>query len=153
MIRNHGEEPVRDLLMKGVVKCSSQLGINLTPIGSQTLVDDILEVYSLDSIEDVLEALKKGRQGKYGLGFNSRSSLNLITIGEWMSNILEEKSLARENIIKNRKHEDKDFDIHESYARIIESSPDKNEKEKKALKSILDSGALIKKHLTKRKND
>ena len=150
MIKEHGKKAVMEKIMKGIVKCCMQLGIELNPMVTETLAEDIMDVYVLDAIEDVLEALKKGRQGKYGFGYNSRNTLNLIIIREWMTKHLEEKSLVREKLIENKKHEERDFDIYEAYAKMMEKESPEVQKDKKALKAILDSTAVINKHLKKR---
>ena len=64
---------------------------------------DLFERYYFDSLEDIREALKKGRMGVYGFGHNSRTSLNMVLIAEWMALQLEEKSKARETLLQNQK--------------------------------------------------
>lgn len=88
---------IKDVLVsirKGVEKCSTGLGLEMSDDQMVLLCQDIVDVYQHDSIEDVLLALKHGRQGKYGKVYGR---LNMIVVGEWMARHLEEKAIAREN--------------------------------------------------------
>lgn len=60
------------------------------------LVEDIIEVYKYDSIEDIVECFKKVRQGKYDWGHEKRGVINMIVIGRWMAQHLEDKVVELE---------------------------------------------------------
>ncbi len=92
-IKNYGIEEVTKKITLALSKCVEGLGIQMTPDALQLLSSDIIDVYSFDSIEDVIEALKAGRQGKYGTTYNK---LNMVVINEWMSKQLEHKAILRE---------------------------------------------------------
>lgn len=125
VIREHGEELVIDKIKLSLNKCALGLNINLQPESYETLAADILEVYQYDSVEDVIQCLKKGRQGKYGFGHNNRQSITMILIKEWMALHLEEKAIAREKELQNQKkkviprsitdEEGKEIDMYEIY--------------------------------------
>lgn len=100
------KEEVLKLISVALMKCSSSLGIKMSEEAILTLSEDLLDVYLYESIEDVIYCLKKGRQGVYGFGHNSRSSLNMIVIREWMTNVLDEKAQARERVIESRKEKE-----------------------------------------------
>jgi len=73
-----------------------------------TLCEDLVDTYTYDSIEDVRECLKNGRRGVYGFGHNSRNSLNMILIREWMSLYLDKKAIEREKVNKKSKMSNKE---------------------------------------------
>ena len=64
------------------------------------MADDLIDQYKTDSLEDIREALKKGRRGHYG---NNYGKLNMIVISGWMKLHLEEKAKAREAQIQKQK--------------------------------------------------
>jgi len=92
-LREIGDKPVRDLIMLALAKCSTGLDISLSPIQLETLTEDLIDKYKFDAAEDVIEALKKGRQGFFG---NTFGKLNMIIISEWMHFVLTEKASTRE---------------------------------------------------------
>lgn len=127
MIKEFGIEPVQITIKKAVTKCCAGLNIHMDPGLIDLLVEDLVDVYKYDSVEDIIECLKKGRQGKYGFGHNSRSALTMILIGEWMAKHLEEKAIAREKELQNQKKKDvpeiiknkegNEIDMYEAYRR------------------------------------
>lgn len=102
-IREHGANLVKAEIVFSIQKCINALGIEMDNSDLSTLAEDILDVYKYDSVEDVIQCLKKGRQGTYGLGYNNRRSLNMLIIREWMSKHLEEKATAREKALSEHK--------------------------------------------------
>lgn len=100
-----GIEPVKFEVKKWLTKCAEMLDIALSPSKLDTLSLDILDKYKTDSLEDVRECLKKGRQGYYS---DSRDSvtygkLNMEVISKWMGHHLEEKSAAREQQVREER--------------------------------------------------
>ncbi len=102
-IKNYGIEEVTKKIMLALSKCIEGLGIQMTPSSLEMLSTDVIDVYSCDSIEDVIEALKAGRQGKYGTTYNK---LNMVVVNEWMFNQLEAKAILRENEHNKLKSQD-----------------------------------------------
>ena len=57
------------------------------------MTEDLVDKYKYDSIEDIQQALKKGRRGDYGRIYGK---INMIVISEWMEKHLELKIDAME---------------------------------------------------------
>ena len=95
-VKEHGELAVLTEVRLYVEKCAMALNIQMSQIQVVTLCEDLIDTYSHDSIEDLRECLKSGRTGAYGFGHNSRNSLNMILIREWMAAHLEKKAIERE---------------------------------------------------------
>lgn len=95
-IAAHGEGPVKAKVRMAVEKCAIGLNIELSDAQVVVLCEDLIDTYSHDSIEDILECLKKGRRGVYGFGHNRRDTLNMVLIREWMQAHLAEKWEQRE---------------------------------------------------------
>ena len=108
-----GRNDVDNEISKSVIKCGIGLGIELSNYESQLLVEDLVDVYKYDSIEDIQVCLKNGRQGKYGKNYNK---LNMIVFGEWMSKHLEQKAIEREKQYSTNKHE---WDSKEDYLKAV----------------------------------
>jgi hypothetical protein len=87
------EKAVKEYLYAAVSKCGMGLGISMNQMQVITLVEDIIDVYLYDAIEDVVLALKKGRQGDFG---NTYNKLNMVVVKQWMAYVLEEKAIERE---------------------------------------------------------
>ncbi|MGH1436579.1 MAG: hypothetical protein ACRBG0_19205 [Lewinella sp.] len=126
VIRTEGVAPVLDWVMRFVSKCATQLNISASAEFIETLSEDIIDVYKYDSLEDIAECLKKGRQGRYGINYGK---LNMVVIQEWMAKHLEEKYRAREAAHENSKHEESTMDVREEYIRLIDESADAKEVE------------------------
>lgn len=121
--RHFGEDKVLAVIRAAIEKCAISLGITMTEEAIAVLCYDLFDVYRNDSVEDIIECLKKGRRGVYGFGHNSRSNLNMILIHEWMVKHLEEKSEIREKELSKFKLIDKeplkDVD-YESYKKRVQ---------------------------------
>ena len=126
----HGRNDVNIEIGKYVTKCARGLGVELSNESLQILIEDIIEVYKWDAIEDIQVCLKNGRQGKYGPTYNK---LNMIIIQEWMSKHLEQKAIARENQYKTRRH---DFETREEYLKAVEIGLKRDAEDKKRRKEI-----------------
>jgi hypothetical protein len=116
---------------KSVVKCLQGLQIEMDNSTIQLLVEDIVDKYKWDSIEDIRECIKKGRRGYYGKVYGK---LNMIIISEWMAKHLEKKAIARE-----KRHMERATDLHKhnwiskddyvkSVTKSLESKEIRNEK-------------------------
>lgn len=124
-----GKESVLTEIRLSVEKCAMALNIKMTDSQVIILCQDILSKYNTESIEDVRECFKKGRLGYYGFGMNSRNSLNMIILSEWMELHLIEKSKAREEHQRKLKISKKKLDNvdYEAY-KIRMKEEDKKEK-------------------------
>ena len=88
-IKNHGDVQIKETLLMALSKCAVSLSIELNQLQLETLVEDLVDVYQWDSIEDIIEALKKGRQGQFGKTFGK---LDMTIIREWMNHQLSIKA-------------------------------------------------------------
>ena len=91
------------------------------------LTSDLIEVYKHDSVEDIVEALKAGRQGKYGKTYNK---LNMIIIHEWMGYQLEAKAILREREHEKVKKDNKDLEQVIDYNKVKERIDNEREGKK-----------------------
>lgn len=94
---------VFQVILKAVSKCDLMLGTNSDSAFLEMMADELMDTYKYDSIEDLIEALKKGRRGFYGKNYNK---FNLVVVSEWMAKHLEEKAIEREKLHENRKKEE-----------------------------------------------
>lgn len=124
-IAKHGPNEVNLVVAASVNKCLDSLGIEMQNDRIQLLVEDIVDKYQFDSIEDIQICLKNGRQGNYGTNFGK---LNMIVISEWMSSHLERKASARELSNDKAKH---DFKNREEYENAVNVGSKINDQEKK----------------------
>jgi len=90
------------------------LGVKSTPGLIVEMVEDAIEVYGYESMEDISLCLRNGRQGKYGTIYNK---FNFIVFREWMTKHLEEKAILREREVKKAMH---DWATYEEYVNSIE---------------------------------
>jgi hypothetical protein len=113
-ILKHGRNEINLEVAKYVNKCIKGLDIEISNYTLQILIEDIIDKYKFDSIEDIQVCLKNGRQGRYGTTYNK---LNMVIISDWMSKHLEEKAIYREKIINDRKKESdfKGWETREDY--------------------------------------
>ncbi len=112
-ITKFGRQSVNLEIAKYVNKCVKGLNIEIDNLSLQILIEDIVDVYKYDSIEDIQVCLKNGRQGKYGKTYNK---LNMIVFGEWMSKHLEQKAIEREKQYSTNKHE---WDTKDDYLKAV----------------------------------
>lgn len=96
-------EKITQELAKGVLKASEALSVSMTGSRLKTIVEDLIEMYPADSIEDIYLALKRGRRGEFGKVYGR---LDLILIREWMDKILDEKAEARETELARFKEQE-----------------------------------------------
>lgn len=125
-----------------VGKASMQVGTDLNPMQIELMAEDLIDAYKYDSLEDIAEALKKGRQGRYGKVYGK---LNGIVLAEWMGNHLEEKAIAREKSHKqNSEKSNNEIAFNEEFkkrmAKVIQE-----EDEKKINEIIAQSDEIIRK--------
>jgi hypothetical protein len=149
-VLNHqnGKSHVLTFIMTSVQKCVLSLGMNMSIAQVKILCQDIYEVYSSDSVEDVQECLRRGRMGEYDFGHFKRDILCMPLFRTWMSLHLEKKSKTREDIITNRKH------VIEKIAPVTdEIAKEYLAKIKANLKAVIDGEKAIKPAFTKENID
>ena len=88
------------IIGKAIWKVSRGLDIQMSDDQISIIVEDILEKYRYESVEDILYCLKKGRQGSYG---NNYAKFNMIVFSEWMNQHLEQKYIAKETKLTESK--------------------------------------------------
>ena len=106
-VKEMGEHRVLATIRMAVEKAFIALDILVDDHKMRILCEDLIDVYMTDSIEDIVQALKKGRSGKYG---NNYGKLNMIVIREWMAKHLEEKSIIRERELSKKKKKHLEID-------------------------------------------
>lgn len=129
-IEKHGAEKVYAFTIAYLDKCLTGIGIDIPDDKMKLLCEDILEVYSHDSLEDIVQCLKKGRQGYYGTSYNK---LNMMVIQEWMSKHLEEKARLRENLHQSEK-EKHEWETRQQYEEAVKAGEILGEKLKSMTK-------------------
>lgn len=129
-IQKYGSKDVEVLILASVNKCIQSLDIEMDNSTVSILVEDIVEKFKYDSIEDIQLCLKKGRQGNYGPVYGK---INMIIVTEWMAKHLEEKSREREKIIEARKSDGKftGWETREDYIKEAKKPIQKTVKEKR----------------------
>jgi hypothetical protein len=146
VVRESGDEACKTEIIKYAIKCVDQMGIQATPSFLETFAEDAMEVYAYESLEDIRECLKKGRQGKYGITYGK---FNMIVFTDWMSKHLEDKARVREESLQNQKSNE-DYSL---MGLLKDKLPTKHDREKsKALKVIIEADIAINKHLNKKTN-
>ncbi len=88
-ILKFGRNEVNLEVAKYVNKCIVGLGLTMDNYAIQILIEDLVDKYKYDSIEDIQECLKKGRRGDYGAIYGVK--LNMIVISKWMEKHLQLK--------------------------------------------------------------
>lgn len=134
-IKDHGQDVVQTKVVAFLTKCSNQLGLSFNPDFIKTLSEDIIDKYRYESLEDIAECIKKGRQGYYGTSYNK---LNMMVISEWMHQHLDAKGRAREKIIQNKFQTSKEPLAKVDYEAFKKRIADKKPKIGKLAKKDLD---------------
>lgn len=145
ILNEHGLEMVLNVVKLSIAKCTEALQINLSDTQKETLAEDLIEVYEWDSIEDIQEALKRGRQGEFGASYKQ---LNMIVVREWMRVILDEKAALREKAKQNEKKEEKKEPIQQSKQEYYDNylRVEREKKEAKKKKTLSQMQFEAKKH-------
>lgn len=103
-VEEHGREPVQWEIMNFLQRAAIALGVEINKNELVVLSNELMDMYPTDSVEDIREALRKGRRGQYGHGMHNRRKLSLPLIRDWMSAHLDEKSQAKEKVWLEQKH-------------------------------------------------
>jgi hypothetical protein len=128
-ILKHGRSQVNLVVAASVNRCLEGLDIDLPNDKIQLLIEDIVDVFKFDSIEDIQICLKNGRQGKYGKTYGK---LNMIIIQEWMAQHLDRKAQAREAQYNKAKH---DFKTREEYETAVKVGAKINQEQQERKKA------------------
>lgn len=132
-IRLAGEQPVKNVVQKAILKASDAMDISIPPARILLLTEELIDLYTTDSIEDIIAALRNGRRGQYQAKPYGKINLELIT--SWMSEHLDQKAREREKVLHNEKVERAKADKEE---RLIDRIYVKNE----LINSLLIEGKL-----------
>jgi hypothetical protein len=122
-----GDNAVESTLAMSVSKCANALNIKISKEQIDLLVEDLIDVYKWDAMQDIMLALKKGRQGLFGTTYNH---LNMIIVREWMSKVLEEKYKKIEDQHNNKKKQLQEELPNVDYQAYIEREKAKKEQAK-----------------------
>ncbi len=117
-IREGDERSVQAQVIGALSKCSEAMQISLSDNAMKIITEDLIDMYKYESIQDIIDCLKAGRRGVYGI--NSYGKLNLELITKWMAVYLDAKYLEREKVEKQKQtkvQEDHDFNREEFYAK------------------------------------
>ena len=135
---NRGQrEGVLKMLIIALDKCTLSMGFDVPDGRLMLLAADILEAYKYDAIEDVIEALKQGRQLLLERPPHaSRSTFSMEYVAHWMKQILDKKGLAREKLLDSKYKESKEplpeVDYDSYRARVVEERKDKKGRHEQA---------------------
>lgn len=163
-IKEFGFEQPFNHVRIGVLKCLRAMGVSWALNNSknvvnelvQDIVDEIIDMYPYESIEDILLVLRKGRRGEYDTSYGKHNKFSVPLFREWMTCYLEEKAQAREkqhhqNKYDNIKIEQENFG--KIYERMKESNIEDQQKEKSNKLEIARINNKIVKEGLKRKHE
>ena len=90
-------ENVQAFLSALLIKTSALMGIDTQSGIIQIFVSEIIECYKHESIEDIQQAMIRGRRGEFEKTHAKRGSLSMELIDGWIKAVLSEKSRIRED--------------------------------------------------------
>jgi hypothetical protein len=103
-VKNCGFDSVVKEIAASLQKLLIGLGIDMSDNKFKILLEDLVDVYQHDSIEDLQKCFRDARQGKYDWGHEKRGNINMVVIQYWMSQHLAKKADARERAYGKWKH-------------------------------------------------
>ena len=104
-VRAHGEESVLYIIQTALKKLAIAMYGEIRDSAKaqiQVISEDIVSKYPTDSIEDIIEAIKKGRRNHNNKYPNTYNRFNMELFSGWISTQLEEKEEQREKKDKQR---------------------------------------------------
>jgi hypothetical protein len=104
-LKGAGENAVKIEIAAILEKLIVGLDIELSEIKFSILLEDLIETYKHESIEDLIECFKNVRQGKCDWGYEKRGILNMVIIKSWMAQHLDRKAEEREKLHNHKKME------------------------------------------------
>jgi len=98
-VREHGEESVLYIIKTALKKLAISMYGEIRDSAKsqiQVISEDLVSKYPTDSIEDIIEAIKKGRRNHNNKYPNPYNRFNMELFNGWISTQLEEKAEQRE---------------------------------------------------------
>lgn len=140
------EEILKEIKLS-IIKCVQSLGIEMQPNGVETMAEDIMEVYPVESVEDITYCLRQGRQGAYN-DIPTYGKFNMLIFKQWMARHLDKKYELKEKQLQaeKKREEDEEFDRDKFYAeglayqedlKKLDEDRDKKESEYRRLRNEL----------------
>lgn len=134
------------IIAAALTKCADGLGIELADNRCVMISKDLVDVFRYDSVEDILMALKRGRQGVYGFDYHNRNKLSMPLIHYWISLLMEEKAEAREK--EAAKHKSKstleidgvDYEAYKAKIAKQQESTSKSKRDKLGWNKFISTG-------------
>lgn len=110
------EEILKEIKLS-IIKCAQSLGIEMQPGGVETMAEDIMEVYPVESVEDITYCLRQGRQGAYN-DIPTYGKFNMLIFKQWMARHLDKKYELKEKQLQAEKkqEQEEEFDRDKFYA-------------------------------------
>jgi len=91
-----GFNQVLNYVVKAVVKVGLAMGIEINPIRVKFLAEELIDINQDYSLEDIQQALQKGRRGEFELGYAKRGVINMELLSSWMKEQQIHKGRLRE---------------------------------------------------------
>lgn len=109
------EEILKEIKLS-IIKCVQSLGIEMQPGGVETMAEDIMEVYLVESVEDITYCLRQGRQGAYN-DIPTYGKFNMLIFKQWMARHLDKKYELKEKQLQAEKkqEQEEEFDRQKFY--------------------------------------
>ena len=109
------EEILKEIKLS-IIKCVESLGIEMQPNGVETMAEDIMEVYPVESVEDITYCLRQGRQGAYN-DIPTYGKFNMLFFKQWMARHLDKKYELKEKQLQaeKKREEGEEFDRDKFY--------------------------------------
>ena len=104
-VREHGEKSVLYIIQTSLKKLAIAMYGEIRDSAKaqiQVISEDLISKYPTDSIEDIIEAIKKGRRNHNNKYPNPYNRFNMELFSGWISTQLEEKEEQREKKDKQR---------------------------------------------------
>lgn len=149
-VKTHGREPVEFIVKSALSKLAISMfgGIDSNKLAQiEILTEDLVDAYSYDSIEDLVEAIRKGRQNKDNKYPNPYNRFNMDLICSWVNTHLGDKADARQEALKqqgqtpNEKYPDIDYAAFKK--RTFKHKTVASDKEKEAALKVSNKRELV----------
>lgn len=116
MIDKVGRAEIKTALDLAITRLATRLNVkhNLTDNQMVGMVDELVNHYKNESLEDFLFVFSKARRGEFGVIYK----LDINTICEWMNKHLEEKAFYREKYHENLKFKSDAANVNEALFKL-----------------------------------
>jgi len=129
-------EQVQAFLSALLFKTSTLMGIDTQSGIIQMFVAEIMECYKHESIEDIQQAMIRGRRGEFEKTHAKRGALSMELIDGWIKAVLSEKARIREDF---KRQESKLLQESENVLEVdYEAYKDRQEKTKNHMQEMMD---------------